>query len=365
MSDRITRAGILLGVLLPAAGAAWAHGPAVGAAGSWWLAWSLDPFLAAALGLTLFVYLRGLRRRRPERHAGRRVEAGFFLAGLAVLVIALQSPVDPLGERSFFMHQIQHLLLRSSAPLLLFLALPQATLAAGLGTAWRRRLAALLQPRALHAAGAVLLHPVTVTVLFIAAEYVWQWPPYFEAALRDDGIHYLMHFTMLGAGLLFWWRVFDDRPRGTPYGARVVMLWVATVANIGLGAYLTLKGYVLYPVYDELGRLWVSGPVDELLGGIVVWIPGSNMALIGLLVVLRRWGRREERDRWQQMMSAAQAEPQPEGMPDTPLGTARMPAYARVAQRRGARLAALLGVLAGGTFLLFVGYIGFRLAGVT
>jgi putative membrane protein len=316
---------------------------------NWWLAWSFDLDLMLPLALAVFIYTRG-RSQRSERAIGV-AEPLLFGLGLLVLYLSLQSPIDPLGERNFTMHQLQHLLLRSLAPMLLFLPSPQATLVAGLPSSARRALARLSRVTALRAFFGVLLHPVSVTLLFIASAYVWQYPPYVEAALLDDGFHYLMHVTMLIAGIVFWWRIFDDRPSSMSYGARVVMLWAVTAANIALGAYLTLKGYVLYPIYDEVGRLWISGELDELLGGILVWIPGSMMGLIGLLAVIRRWGRGEERAYRRLRPVASQG------------GAAVAAAAHASASRSAARLAVMLGLLSGGIFVGFIGLIALNLLG--
>jgi putative membrane protein len=319
----------------------------------WWLAWSFDLDLVLPLVLVAIVYIRGAKQRRVRSaRVASGIEPIFFGLGLLVLFLSLQSPIDPLGERSFSMHQVQHLLLRGVAPLLLFLPSPQATLVAGLPSWARQFFAKLGRSTPLRLFFGLLTHPISVTVLFIASAYVWQYPPYVEASLLDDGFHYLMHVTMLAAGLLFWWRIFDDRPAATSYGARVVMLWAATAANVVLGAYLTLKGGVLYPIYDELGRLWIGGELDELLGGIIVWIPGSMMALIGLLVVIRRWGQREERVQQRRQRSASLET-------DTAVAAA-------TGGRPGAssvRLGLMLGLVSGGIFIGFIGLIAFNLTG--
>jgi putative membrane protein len=340
------QAAVALALGLPAP-AALAHGGEIG-----WRGWSLSPEVLLPLLIVAAVYWRGVRKRRPRvRKIASGFEPAFFMLGLLVLFLALQSPIDPLGERSFTMHQVQHLLLRSVAPLLLFLPSPQRTLVAGWPSPVRRAVGRLGRIALWRGLFAALVHPATVTMLFILSLYVWQYPPYFETALRNDAVHYLMHVTMLAAGILFWWRIFDDRPSAPRFGARIIMLWVATVANIAIGAYITLKSTVLYPVYDTLGRLWYTASEDETLGGIVMWIPGSNMALIALLVVLYRWGLRDRRQRVDAV-----------GLPAP--GAASVPvADVRARQQASARLAATLGVLSASIFLVFLGVIALNRSG--
>ena len=75
--------------------------------------WSFDPFLIVAVVLAAWheTGLRRLARRsRPDRTRQRRLRSIWFYAGLAVLLIAVASPVDYWADDYFFVHMIQHLL---------------------------------------------------------------------------------------------------------------------------------------------------------------------------------------------------------------------------------------------------------------
>lgn len=57
-----------------------------------------------------------------------------------------------------------------------------------------------------------------------------------------------------------------------------------------------MKRTPLYDSYEANGRIWDLGALqDELLGGFIVWIPGSMMFVVLLLLVIRLWGARESR----------------------------------------------------------------------
>jgi putative membrane protein len=262
-----------------------------------WNEWSLTPDIVIATLLATAVYIGGMIRRPPAARRPWR-DAAYF-GGLAAVFAALATPLDHMAEHLFSMHQIQHLLLRMIAPMLIALSAPQAMLISGLPAPLRRgALAPLAGSRVMHAVWGVLMRPVPVTALFIAALVVWQYPPYHDAALLDDGLHYTMHVTMLAAGLMFFWRVFDTRPApaGTRHGVRLMMLLIATLSNIALGAYTTLKGAALYPAYDVVGRLFGVHPLlDETVGGFIIWVPSSMMCLVAAIIVLHMWGRQEER----------------------------------------------------------------------
>ena len=89
--------------------------------------WAFDPFaiIAALLVVWHEVGLARLgRRSRPERTRQRRLRSLWFYAGLVVLLIAVESPIDYWSDRYFFMHMIQHLLLMFAAPVLIVAGAP-------------------------------------------------------------------------------------------------------------------------------------------------------------------------------------------------------------------------------------------------
>jgi putative membrane protein len=264
-----------------------------------WNVWSFTPGIVILTILTCTIYARGMFRRRNISNANRRWRHAAFFGGIAAVFLSLQSPIDYIAEHLFAMHQVQHLLLRMIGPMLIALAAPQATLVAGLPRALRT---SLLIPIAGHRASRGLfgffIAPVPLTALFIAALYVWQYPPYHNAALRDETIHDVMHVTMLAAGLLFWWRVFDIRPAppALRHGVRLMMLWIVILSNIALGAYTTVKTEVLYSAYAAVGRLFGIAPVtDESVGGFIIWMPSSMMVLAAVIIVIHSWGKQETR----------------------------------------------------------------------
>ena len=160
----------------------------------------------------------------------------------------------------------------------------------------RAVLAPVLANRAVRAIFGVLAHPAAAIALFIASLYFWEVPRFHDLALCNEALHYVMHASMLFAGLLFWWRVFDRRPapQGARYGVRLLMLWLAILSSIVLGDYAALKSTVLYEAYDALGRLFDYAPLaDEQIGGILIWIPSSMMCVVAAIIVIHLWGRHE------------------------------------------------------------------------
>lgn len=273
-----------------------------------WDAWNLTWDVALPTALAMVVYVAGALARRSGDWGSLARDAA-FLVGTLFVFLALASPVDPLAERSFVMHQVQHLLLRMAGPMLIVLAAPQAVLLRGLPRRVREKLVGpAIAAEPVRSVFAWLTQPVAATVLFIAGLYVWQIPYLHNLSILNETVHYLMHATMLATGLLFWWRVFDHRPppQGSRYGVRLFMLWIMILSNVAIGAYLALKTDVLYPAYDQLGRIFETEALaDEQLGAVTMWVPGSMMGIIGAIVVIHMWGQSESRwDRRDQGLAA-------------------------------------------------------------
>jgi Cytochrome c oxidase caa3 assembly factor (Caa3_CtaG) len=97
--------------------------------------WSFDPFLIVAIVLVAW-HEAGLarlaRRSRPERTRERRRRSFWFYGGLAVLLVAVESPVDYWADDYFFAHMAQHLLLMFAAPTMIVAGAPWQPLLDGL-----------------------------------------------------------------------------------------------------------------------------------------------------------------------------------------------------------------------------------------
>ncbi|MGH6957911.1 MAG: cytochrome c oxidase assembly protein [Caulobacteraceae bacterium] len=279
-----------------------------------WLRWDFSLDLVIPTVLALVLYWRGLEKRpaafdeAPLRHLS-------FLGGVFITFASLASPIDAMADHLFSMHQVQHMLLRVVGPMLIAYAQPQATLVAG-SPSWLRRgpVGRGLASAPSRGLFGFLMRPWLVTALFVASLYVWEWPPFHDRAILDDGVHYVMHITMLAAGLLFFFRVFDQRPppKGARYGVRLMMLWIGVLSNIPIGAFTSFKSRELYPAYDVVGRLFGMSPMnDERLGGFIMWAPASMMMLLAVLLVVHAWGGHEEKTEARRVAAGASAAVRP------------------------------------------------------
>lgn len=276
---------------------------------------SLGFFAAAALPalLAALIYARGALRRadagRPvtmQRHAA-------FATGLALLLISLEWPFEDWARQLFYVHQIGFMIARIVAPMLIMLSRPSALLIAGLPR-WARDRG--LRPGLSQPSGRRLWrcigHPTAALVIYVAVLYFWEVPQVQDRAISSPFLGYAMHLSLLLSGLLFWSRVFERRPapHGAGHGQRLMMIWIAILSQILLGAYLTVKTTILYPAYGTIMRLGTLAPVvDEGRGGFFLWIPSGLLSLLALIVVIDMWARHEtrmdeKRKRWSPSNSA-------------------------------------------------------------
>ena len=123
-----TLAGVLAGVgvaLTVGAGIASAHQgipPGQTPVTAW--GFITNPVPSLLLLASLYFYINGLNNWPNPTHPINNWQKASFFAGIVVLFAALQSPIEPLAEHYFAIHQLQHLLVRMVGPLLILLGAP-------------------------------------------------------------------------------------------------------------------------------------------------------------------------------------------------------------------------------------------------
>jgi cytochrome c oxidase assembly factor CtaG len=255
--------------------------------------WPFDPWLLGVLVLCALIYWRGwlgLHRRDPRRwHAGCLTA---FLSGLAILYLALASPIEPFAALLLQVHMVQHLLLMMVVPPLLWLGAPLHPLLRGLPrpllVTW---VAPLLSARLVRQLSRRLTHPLTALPLFVAATWLGHVPPLYELALRSSGWHYVQHVCFLSTALLFWYPVVRPYPSRPTWSIWLLFptLILADLSNTLLAALLTFSDRVLYPSYAEGPHLPGFSPLeDQSTAGVLMWVPGSAAFLLPLFGITLR-----------------------------------------------------------------------------
>jgi putative membrane protein len=264
----------------------------------WLQPWEPSPTVMIATLVAAVLFVRGKRHARVS--LARQLS---FWFGLGTLYVVLHTRLDYFFEHEFFMHRAQHLVLHHLGPFFIALAYPGAALRAGIPFTLRQRFVRpALAARPVRVALDFVMHPVVAVTLFVGLIYFWLFSPIHFIAMLDWRLYRVMNWSMVIDGLLFWWLVLDSRPappaRLSP-GKRVLVVIAAIPPQIVLGAYIFFTPHELYPVYSICGRAftWLSPMRDQQIGGLLLWIPGSMMSVVGALIALRHWMRLSARGR--------------------------------------------------------------------
>lgn len=294
--------GVAAGLALVAVGVAGipvaAHGVADGPPemGMIVTGWSFDvevwlPVLLAAWGYLVLV--RSVGRAHPANPVARR-RVWCWLAGLAVLLVATQSPIGAYDTTLFTVHMVQHLLLTMIAAPLLLLGAPVTLLLRAASPGVRQDLILpVLHSRVVR----FISHPVVAWTQFAAVMWVSHFSGLFDAALEDPVIHVLEHVLYLGSALLFWWPVVgvDPAPRRLSHPMRVGYLLVGMPFSSFLGLAIFSATSVLYPHYATLMRDWGQSALqDQEWAGGIMWAAGDLFFLIAVVLAVGAWLRAEE-----------------------------------------------------------------------
>jgi cytochrome c oxidase assembly factor CtaG/cytochrome c2 len=258
------------------------------------LAWSFEPSVLAGLAAAAVCYAAGVRRiQQRDRPAPllRAREAAAFAAGLAVLFVALVSPLDSIAGQLFWVHMVQHLLLLLVAAPLLVIGRPALVFLWAFSRHGRRRVGQVWAGLGLRVVIDALMHPAIVWILFCGAFLVWHFPGPYQAALRHQGLHTLEHLSFLVTALMFWSIVIEPSGRRRlGHGPTLVFVMTAAILSGLPGALIALAPRPLYPAHAAGVASWgLTALEDQQLAGIVMWIPGGFVYLVAAGWVFVNW----------------------------------------------------------------------------
>lgn len=253
------------------------------------LNWTIEPSVFAGVGIAGALYFLGWRRgRRAATHRPGYGRLTLFVGGLLVIVAALVSPIDDLGDQMLVMHMVQHVLLLDLAPILLILGLTKV----------------LLRPvtRRLHQIerrAGYLAHPAFAVVAYVGFMWLWHVPAMYDAAAGNETIHVVEHACFFIAGSLYWWHLLSPiRNRYRLTGLGPVAYMVVTKLLVGLlGILLAFAPTTIYPFYAHTPHYWGLSPhTDQSMAGLVMALEQSVVMGIALVVVFVRMLSESERE---------------------------------------------------------------------
>ena len=216
------------------------------------LPYDFSPLTLLSYMLVLGLYgVALLRMPENERPGPGRIVT--FVLGVMLCYGVMQTRFDYYSQYMFFVHRGQHLILHHLGPVLIALSNPLPVM-----RFWYRQMS-----------------------------------PSMRSWLRPIGWAYRVLQQPAIASILFVGLIFDPRSpaitNALGYGKRILLLALVAIPQMILGAWIVFSRGMVYDVYEVCGRAWPMPPeTDQLLGGLLTWIPPAMMSIVGILIVLRR-----------------------------------------------------------------------------
>ena len=260
--------------------------------------WSFDPPLVLVIDLAVIYWVGDRRTVTPQRkRVAQRWRTACFYAALAVLAIALASPIELLSEQLFWVHMIQHVLLLVVAAPLFVLARPWIRLWRCLPLDARRWLGRGLSQgermAPLRLVSGTLGRPVPSFLVFSVVLLAWHVPALFDATLQSTTLHALEHTLFFCTAVMFWKQVIPSAPLHTRLVAaqRVAYCIGGMIVSWVLAVVLALAPHPLYSFYAHQASRpgGISAMADQQLAAGIMWVPGSVTFLIVVFVYIHRW----------------------------------------------------------------------------
>lgn len=233
--------------------------------------WTLTPVIDAMVLLTAVAYLSALRRRR--RTLGARWplwRTVAMLAGLVVIVLALDSAVGVYSSELHSVHMIQHLMLITVAPALVALGYPLTLIREN--STYGREITDLVRH---NKAIAVLTHPLVAFACYTAVLVGTHLTGFLTLIPTHPWLHQLEVALYLLSGYLFIlpllaWEPLRWQP---PYFARFGLVLLSMTVDTFVGITLMMTG---------------SDP-DMHLAGALMWFVGDGLMMTVALVIAGQW----------------------------------------------------------------------------
>jgi cytochrome c oxidase assembly factor CtaG len=221
---------------------------------------------AIAFGALYLVRARTLAARGSPVAAWRQ---WCWYGGLALIVVALTSPLGSLADELFLAHMAEHLLIADIGALLLVLGLTGPLLAPLLRAPGLGRLR-------------VLAHPVPAFSLWAVDLLFWHLVGPHEAAVRDDAVHAIQHMLFVGLGINMWMALLGPLPKPAWFGNAAKLGYIVAVrlTTTVLANVFVWTDRPFFDVYRAGERAHdISPQTDQVVAGSIMMVEGSILTL--------------------------------------------------------------------------------------
>ena len=248
-----------------------------------WSRWSIHPSTVIGIAALGAIYVWGAKHFHRDPTPGQKI---YFLSGLLLMFVTLNGPLHDLSDDYLFSaHMVQHLLLTLAIPPLLLAGVPGWMLRPALANRFIKPVARFFT-RA----------PIAFTTfnLVIAG---WHLPPLYNAAMAHHSIHIFEHLTFMVSAVLMWWPLMSQLPElpRLSYPGQMLYSFLMSIPMSIIAVYIAMSDHVLYPAYAAAPRVLPLSPIeDQLLGALIMWIPGGLIFVVIMTVVFFKWNARGE-----------------------------------------------------------------------
>jgi len=242
---------------------------------------------STVVGLLLLgaLYTWRARRGAPRTTGGRASptpgQRALLCIGLLTIFFSLNGPLHDLSDFYLFSaHMVQHLLLTLVVPPLLIRATP----------GWMLRPA--LANRVVGPVARWITRPVVCFAIWNLVLAFWHLPPVYAQAMGNHEVHIAQHLMFMVAATLMWWPILSPLPElpRLSYPGQMLYCFLLTLPMSIVSVYITYAEELLYPAYGSAPRIMGISPMqDQLIGGLIMWIPGGLFFYGILSVVFFKW----------------------------------------------------------------------------
>lgn len=234
--------------------------------------WTLDPLQIAPILLLGLLYARRAATLARRGAPVPRWRQGLFATALFLLLAALVTPIDALGEDELLLfHMIQHVLLGDLAPLCFVAGLTGPLLRPVLAVPFFERLR-------------ILGHPLVALPLWAVDLYAWHLPVAYEAALRSDAVHALEHVCFFTFGAFMWASVVEVLPGPVWFGTAAKLGYIVVVRLLEtlLGNVFLWSSRPFYSTYEHAPFWGITPASDQSYAGAVMMAEGGLVTLVAI-----------------------------------------------------------------------------------
>jgi putative membrane protein len=249
-------------------------------------------WVSATLSLVALVYVRGwVRLRRLDLDTIESWRAGSLLLGLFFTWFAVASPIAALDHELLTIHMVQHLLLMTLAPPLIWFGAPMKRLLYGLPQGFGNVMSHFFRSPPIQRLGRAIAHPAVCWIAAAATLVGWHVPSSFALGMRSGLWHTIEQVSFLASGLLFWWPVIKPGQAASNGSEWPILLYLflATLPCDILSGFLVFCDRVVYPTYFSSARGIGFSPLeDQQCAGALMWMCVTLVYLIAGTVFAAR-----------------------------------------------------------------------------